>query len=201
VDLVVPYEKIGVPFSAGRASPLSDDEKAKVIRELSKCEPAIRARNLDMLELVVDICNRCDIPPPVWLLPHVLEALNRLLRLKPRTRQKRMQREMHQIRWATVHHLRASQRLTWEAAYAAAHRELSHTRARGSEETIRASYKWMNRHAFIKSMRQRGSTEEIDDFAREQYENRHATSERLISLDCDTRQNPNAGRADEWQKA
>jgi hypothetical protein len=183
VDLAVPYEKIGVPFekiSAGRTSPLSDDEKAKVIAELSKCEAAIRARNVDMLELVLDICSRCDIPAPVWLLPHVLEALNRF---NPRTRQKRMQREIHQIRWAAVHHLRASRGLTWEAAYEAARRELSRTRARGSEETIRRSYQWMNRHALIKSMRQLGPAGEIDDFAREQYENRQATSERLISLE------------------
>jgi hypothetical protein len=186
VDLAVPYEKIGVPFEkifTARNSPLSDDEKTKVIAELSKCEPAIRARNLDMLELVLHICGRCDVPPPVWLLPHVLEVLNRLLRLDPRTRQKRRQREIHQIRWAAVHHLRASRRLTWEAAYEAAHRELYRTRARGSEETIRASYIWMNRHPMIKSMRQNGLPGEVDDFAREQYENRRAASERIISLE------------------
>jgi hypothetical protein len=93
-----------------------------------------------------------------------------------------MQREIHQIRWAAVHHLRASRRLSWDAAYEAANKELYRTRARGSEETIRASYKWMNRHPFIKSMRQYGLAGEIDAFAREQYENKQATSERLISL-------------------
>jgi AcrR family transcriptional regulator len=183
VDLALPYEKIGVPFeksSAGRASPLSNDEKAKVIAELSKCEASIRGRNLDMLELVLEICNRCDIPAPVWLLPHVLEVLNRF---NPRMRQKRMQLEVDQIRWAAVHHLRASRKLTWEDAYEAAHQELSRTRARGSEETIRASYQRMNRHPLIKSMREDGLAGEIDDFAREQYENRQATSERLISLE------------------
>jgi len=78
---------------------------------------------------------------------------------------KKMQREIHQIRWAAVHHLRASRRLSWDAAYEAANKELYRTRARGSEETIRASYKWMNRHPFIKSMRQYGLAEEIDAFA------------------------------------
>jgi hypothetical protein len=184
VDLAVPYEKIGVPFdSAGRASALTDDEKTKVIVELSKCERAIRAGNLHMLELALEICNRCQIAAPVWLLPHALEAINRLLSLHPRTRQNRMQREINQLRWAAVHHLRASRGLTWDAAYEAARRELYHTRARGSEETIRASYKWMNLHPFIKSMRQYGLAAELDVFAREQYENRQAISERLISLE------------------
>jgi hypothetical protein len=188
VDLAVPNEKIGVPFdSAGRASALTDDEKAKVIVELSKCEPAIRAGNLHMLELALEICNRCQIAAPVWLLPHALEAINRLLSLHPRTRLNRMQREIHQIRWAAVHHLRASRGLTWDAAYEAARRELHHTRARGSEETIRASYKWMNLHPFIKSMRQYGLVAEIDVFAREQYEKRQAISERLISLESDAK--------------
>jgi hypothetical protein len=93
-----------------------------------------------------------------------------------------MQREVHQLRWAVVHHLRASRKLTWDAAYEAANEELYHTRARGSEETIRASYKWMNRHPILKSMRQHGLAGEIDSFAREQYENRQATSKRLILL-------------------
>src|SRR6266481_9190561 len=202
IDLAVPYEKIGVPFekiSAQRASLLSDDEKTKLITELSKCEPAIRAGSLDMLELALEICNRCDVPPPVWLLPHVLEAINKLLCFNSRTRQKRMQREIHQIRWATVHHLRASRGLTWDAAYETAYGELYRTRARGREETIRASYKWMNRHPFIKSIRQYGYAGEVDDFAREQYENRQATSERLISLE--SRHATSAGRAGDWQKA
>jgi hypothetical protein len=183
VDLAVPYEKIGVPFdSAGPALALTDDEKTRVIVELSKCEPAIRAGNLDLLELALEICSRCQLEAPLWLLSHALEAIKRLLQLNPRTRQKRMQREIHQIRWAAVHHLRANRRLTWDAAYEAANKELYRTRARGSEETIRASYKWMNRHPFIKSMRQYGLAGEVDAFAREQYENRQAISERLISL-------------------
>jgi hypothetical protein len=137
----VPYEKIGVPFdSAGPALALTDDEKTRVISELSKCEPAIRAGNLDLLELALEICSRCQLEAPVWLLPHALEAIKRLLQLNPRTRQKRMQREIHQIRWAAVHHLRANRKLTWDAAYEAANKELYRTRARGSEETIRASY-------------------------------------------------------------
>jgi hypothetical protein len=180
----VPCEKIGVPFdSAGHVSTLSDDERTKVTVELSRCEPAIRAGNLDMLELVLEICNRCQIAAPVWLLPQALEAVNRVLGFNPRTRQKRIQREVHQIRWAAVHHLRTSRSLTWDAAYEAASRELRHTRVRGSEETIRASYKWMNRHPFIKSMRQYGLAEEVEAFAREQYESRQAISERLISLE------------------
>jgi hypothetical protein len=179
----VPYAKIGVPFdSAGLASALTPDEKTKLIVELSKCEPAIRAGNLDLLELVLEICRRCQLSAPIWLLPHVLEAISRLLKLNPRSRQKRLQREIHQMRWAAVHHLRTSQRLTWEAAYEAAKTQLYHTRGRGSEETIRASYKWMNRHPFIKSMRQHGLAAEIDAFAREQFETRHTISERLILL-------------------
>src|SRR5215467_1706895 len=51
VDLAVPYEKIGVPFSsAGPRSALTDDEKAPTIAELRKCEPSISAGNLHVLE-------------------------------------------------------------------------------------------------------------------------------------------------------
>jgi hypothetical protein len=189
VDLTVPYQKIGVPFdSTELASALTNDEKTKVITELSKCEPAIRDGNLHLLELALEICRRCQLAAPVCLLPHALEAINRLLKLSSRTRQTMMQREIHQIRWATVYHLRVSQGLTWDAAYQAASEELFHTHARGSEETIRASYKWMNLHPFIKSMRQYGLAAEIDAFAREQYENRQDTSRRLIALD--TRHTP-----------
>jgi hypothetical protein len=200
VDLAVPYAKIGVPFdSAGAASTLTDNEKTKVIIELSNCEPAIRAGNLDLLELVLEICRRCQVPAPVWLLPHAIEAINKLLQLNSRTRQKRLQREIHQMRWAAVHHLRTSQRMTWEAAYEAANQQLYRTRGRGSEETIRASYKWMNRHPFIKSMRQRGLAGEIDAFASEQHENRHAISQRLISLSSRYR-TPKRGRTTSLKK-
>ena len=185
VDLSVPYEKIGVPFDSehpgGQA--LTQDEKEQLITELSNCEPAIRAGNLDLLELALEICRRCQLAVPLCLLPHTLEAINLLLKLSPRTRQKMMQREIHQIRWATVHHLRITRRLTWEAAYEAATKELNHTRAEGSEETLRASYKWMNQHPFIKSMRQHGLVGEIDAFAREQYEKKQSTSERLRALE------------------
>jgi hypothetical protein len=193
VDLALPYEKVGVPFEP--SSPtlvLTDDEKTKVILELSKCERAIRAGNLHVLELALEICNRCRLPAPVWLLPYAVEAINRLLHLGPRRLKYSMQREIHQIRWAAVHHLRISRRLTWEAAYHAAYKELYHTRARGSEETIRASYKWMNGHPFIKSMRREGLPGEIDAFAREQYHNRQAASERLISIEG-RRTKPNEG--------
>src|SRR6516165_5227569 len=47
VDLAVPYQKIGVPFDPTRpASALTNDEKAKLIAELSKHEPHIRKGNL-----------------------------------------------------------------------------------------------------------------------------------------------------------
>src|SRR5262249_22664138 len=73
------------PFdSAGPASALTDDEKTKVIVELSKCEPAVRAGNLDLLELALEICSRCQLEAPVWLLPHALEAIKRLLQLNSR---------------------------------------------------------------------------------------------------------------------
>jgi hypothetical protein len=172
-----------VPFDPDeRPSALTQDEKQRVLVELSKCEADICAGNLELLELALEICNRCMIEAPVWLLPHATQAINRLIKLSPRARQKMMQREIHQIRWATVHHLRVSQGLTWEAAYEAAAKELHRTQARGSEETVRASYQWMNRHPFIKSMRQHGLVGEIDAFAREQYEKRHVTSERLAGL-------------------
>jgi hypothetical protein len=100
VDLALPYDKIGVPFdSTSPASTLTHNEKTKVIIELSKCEPAIRAGNLDLLELALEICRRCQVQAPVWLLPHALETINRFLELNSRTRQKRLQREIHQVRW------------------------------------------------------------------------------------------------------
>jgi hypothetical protein len=193
VDLEVPYAKIGTPFDnnpAQRTVALTDYEKTKLLAELSKCEAGIRAGNMDMLELVVEICNRCSVPLPGWVLPHILEAINRLLRLSDRTRQERRQREIHQLRWAVVHHLRASQRLSWENVYEVASRELDRTPARGREETIRASYKWMNRHPLIKSLRQNGVPGEVDDFAREQYEKRQAASERMMSLELRDRTRP-----------
>jgi hypothetical protein len=184
VDLAVPQEKIGVPFDTpGRVCALTDGEKTRVITELSKCESAIRAGNLHMLELALELCNRCQIHVPGWLLPYVLNAINSFLKFHPRTRQSMMQREIHQLRWAVVHHLHGNQGLTWDAAYKAAGRDLYHTRACASEETIRASYKWMNLHPCIKSMRQKGLAGEIDAFAREQYDDRHLISERLISLE------------------
>jgi hypothetical protein len=118
-----------------------------------------------------------------WLLPHALEAINKLVKLKARTRQQMVQREVDQLRWATVHHFRVTRRLTCEAAWDAATKELDHTRAHGSEETIRSSYKRMNRHPLIRSMRRDGLPSDIDDFAREQYENRQAISRRIFSLD------------------
>jgi Resolvase, N terminal domain/Recombinase len=184
VDLVVPYEKIGVPFSsAGLTSALTDDEKETIIAELSKCEPDISAGNLEVLELALEICRRCELPTPGWLLPHALEAINKLVKLKARTRQQMVQREVDQLRWATVHHFRVTRRLTCEAAWDAATKELDHTRAHGSEETIRSSYKRMNRHPLIRSMRRDGLPSDIDDFAREQYESRQAISRRIFSLD------------------
>jgi hypothetical protein len=180
IDLPVPYEKIGVPFNSDEpASALTDDEKQTVLVELSRCEPTIRAGNLELLELALEICNRCQLPAPVCLLPHALDAINRLLKLRPRTQHQMMQREIDLLRWATVHHLRVSRGLTWDAAYAAASEELNHSCARGSAETMRASYKWINRHPLIESMRQQGPAGEIDAVAREQYEKRQATSERI----------------------
>jgi hypothetical protein len=186
--LAVPYQKIGVPFDPTRpASALTNDEKAKLIAELSKHEPHIRKGNLHLLELTLELCQRCQVPAPVWLLPHAIEAINSLLKMRVRTREAMMQREIHQMRWATVLHLRVSGELTWKATYAKAKEELSHTCARGSEDTIQSSYKWMNLHPFIKSMRENGLAGEIDAFAREQFESRHATSIRLISLGLPTR--------------
>jgi hypothetical protein len=184
--LDLPYEKIGVPFEKipdGHSVSLTDSEKAKVTTELSKCETEIRAGNLEMLETTLELCNRCAVPLPAWLLPHLLEALSMLRRINSRTRQKYHQREVHQLRWAAVHHLRASQSLTWEDAYVAASQDLSRTHARGSAETMRKSYKWMNRHPYIKSLRDKDSLPgELDDFAREQYENRKVISERMSAL-------------------
>jgi hypothetical protein len=183
VDLAVPYEKIGLPFGPAEfATALTRDEKRKVIIELSKCKPDVHAGNLHVLEFALEICRRCQAPAPVWLLPYAIEAINKLLKLGRRTRLKMLQREIHQLRWATVHHLRVSRRLTWDTAYEEAKKELYYTRARASEETLRASYKWMNRHPFIESMRKYGLPVEVDAFAREQYENRHVTSQRLILL-------------------
>jgi len=185
--LNLPYEKIGAPFEklpAGQAVALNEFEKARVAAELLKCEADICAGNLDMLETTVEICNRCAVPLPRWLLPHILEALSTLRRINTRTRQKYRQREVHQLRWAAVHHLHFGQRLTWENAYAAASRDLSLTSARGTEETMRTSYKWMNRHPYIKALRDKDSLPgELDNFAREQYENRQAISERMIALE------------------
>ena len=190
IVLEVPYEKIGVPFEKKeRAVELTDSEKTKIVDELSKCEAHIRTGNLEMLEFALEICNRCALPLPGWLLPYILEAINRLLRSTPRARQDKLQREIHQIRWATVHHLRTSQRLTLEDAFAAASEQLYRTRARGSEETIRASYKWMNRHPFINALRQNG-LEEVNDFAREQYNNKQVASERLIAVELRDRKKP-----------
>jgi hypothetical protein len=176
IDLAVPHEKI----SAGL--PLEDEEKTKVIAELAKCESAIHGGNLDMLELALKICKDCEIRPPEWLVPHIQKAINRLLRFNARSRRKKIQREIHQLRWAAVHYWRSGG-YTWDAAYEAACRDLRGTRGRGSEETIRASYKWMNRHPIINSIRKNGFVGEIDAFAREQYENRKAISERLVSIE------------------
>lgn len=191
VELEIPPAKIGVPFDKipDDISTLTDSEKTKIIAELSKCEADIRAGNLDMLEMVVEICRRCAVPLPGWVLPYVLLAINTLLRLNTRTRQDKLQREIHQLRWAAVHHLRVTRKLTWEDTYAAASRELKRTRARGSEETMRASYKWMNRHSYIKALRHDGP-EEVNSFAREQYENRYAASERLTSVEQRDRVKP-----------
>jgi hypothetical protein len=183
VDLNVPYEKIGIPFESGRDAALTDSEKVIIAAELAKCQAHIRAGNLDMLEFAVEICNRCAIPLPGWLLPHILKVINKLLQSSGRTRQGRLQREIHQMRWATVQYLCASQGLTWEDAFEEASRALSCTRARGSGETIRASYKWMNRHPIIVSLRQNGLPNEVEDFARAQYENMHVASERIRSLE------------------
>jgi hypothetical protein len=104
--LNLPYEKIGVPFEKipdGQTIVLTDSEKAKVAVELSKCEADIRGGNLDMLEMAVEICDRCAVPLPEWLLPHILEALSMLRRIKTRSRQRYRQREVHQLRWAAVH--------------------------------------------------------------------------------------------------
>jgi hypothetical protein len=182
--LAVPNEKIGVPFSsAAPTSALTDDEKATVLAELRKCEPKISAGNLHVLEFTLEICRRCDLSTPAWVLPHALDAINTLLKLHPRTRNKMIQREIHQLRWATVHHLRHGLKLTWDAAYIEATKELYDTRAQGTEETIRASYKWMTRHPIIKSIRQHGMPGELDEFAREQYGKRQDISERLAGLE------------------
>jgi hypothetical protein len=187
IDLAVPSAKIGVPFdknSPSSASSLSDYEKLTVVQELSKCEPAIRTGSLELLELAIEICRRCDIAPPLWLLPYILKMINKLVRINARAGQSRRQLEIHQIRWATVYHLRVSRKITWEDAYEAAHQELRLTRARGSAETIRASCKWMSRHSLLKSMRERGLVGEVDAFAREQYTNREINLERLVSLEA-----------------
>jgi hypothetical protein len=187
--LDLPYAKIGVPFTGDLTVSLTDVEKAKVTTELSKCESEIRAGNLEMLETTVELCNRCAVPLPSWLLPHLLEALGMLRRVNARTRQKYNQRELHQLRWAAVHHLRVSRSLTWEDAYAAASRDLRRTQARGSEETMRDSYKWMNRHPYVKALRHEDSLPgELDEFARDQYENRQAISERMMALQARDRE-------------
>jgi hypothetical protein len=184
VDLRLPFEKIGMLFEKGSLPvALSNDEKEYVLAELSTCEPKIRAGNLHVLEVVLEVCNRCALPAPVWLLPYLLETINKLLCSRVGMRKNWLQREIHQVRWATVHHLRSTQGLPWEEAWARARKELAQTRAEGSEETMRASYKWMIRHPFIASMRRDGQSQDIDEFARGQYKNRHAISERLIFLE------------------
>ena len=176
-------------FPEDRVATLTNSEKTKIIAELSKCEADIRAGNLDMLEMVVEICRRCALPLPGWVLPYVLLAINTLSRLNTRRRQAKMQREIHQLRWAAVHHLRVTRKFTWEDAYASASQELKRTRARGSDETMRASYKWINCHLYIKALRRDGP-EEVNSFAREQYENRFAASEKLTSVEQRDRVKP-----------
>ena len=59
------------------------------------------------------------------------------------------QHKVHLMRWATVKHLRENCRErapTWDVAYREAARELRGTIAQGSEELMRASYKFYCRH-------------------------------------------------------
>jgi hypothetical protein len=184
IVLDLPYAKIGPEKIAdGQTVFLTEAEKAKLAAELSKCETEIRAGNLEMLQTTLELCNCCGVPLPGWLLPYLLEALCMLRRINSRTRQKYHQRELHQLRWAAVYHLRFSQSLTWEDAYTAASRDLRRTQARGSEETMRNSYKWMSRHPYVVALRRGDSLPgQLREFARNQYENRQAISERMSAL-------------------
>ena len=184
VDLRLPHEKVGKLFEKSSVpTALTDDDKERVLAEVSTLEPKIRAGSLHVLEVVLEVCNRCALPAPVWLLPYLLETINKLLCTQTQIRKNWLQREIHQVRWATVHHLRATEGLTWKEAWTRACTELTQTRFAGSEETMRLSYKWMIRHPFIASMRRDEQSEDIDEFAREQYENRYAISKRLIFLE------------------
>src|SRR5947208_16842115 len=61
VDLNIPFEVIGTPFdsSSAASTSISDDDRTRVLTDLKKkCEPLIRAGDLHVLALVLEICNR-----------------------------------------------------------------------------------------------------------------------------------------------
>ena len=87
-------------------SKLNDFEKTEVTAELLKCEAAICAGNLDMLEMAVEICNRCAVPLPARIRREtkggLAEGLTSALRTHdwPSASQKRRLR-LHVTEWSS----------------------------------------------------------------------------------------------------
>ncbi len=106
----------------------------------------------------IERCAWCRVPPPKWIADAVTQLCYKQIEADRRPgrlgsyRARLRQHRVHLVRWATVRHLRDNCRhraRTWHDAYAEASRELRQTIARGSAESIAASYKSFSRAGFL----------------------------------------------------
>jgi hypothetical protein len=118
--------------------------------QLDNFELAYKRGELEIVSLALDLCVRRAVHPPKWICDGVADLAERHARDRKRRGRngnwvaQERQRRIHQVRWATVKHLKENCReraLTWDKAYEEASRVLRGTIARGSAETMSASYK------------------------------------------------------------
>lgn len=172
IDFAIPDDdgEIILHFPVCQSGKLSEDEKQKVLAEL---DSKLRPRNtLSSLSLTLDFLEMYSILPPPWV-HRRMQALIRNLWEKDRRLQARVRQQLvDQVRWGVVRHLRRTQRLSWENAYAAASEALKETSSAGADVSMKASYQKHQRSAGIKRIVADDGADALDYWAQLAYDNR-----------------------------
>jgi hypothetical protein len=127
---------------------------------LAACEKAWRSGLLLAVADAVEICRLSRQPPPDWLAEAVAVTVTK--RMTKFERRRRRQDMIHLVRWDAVTELRERRHellndprhdpdkpddrgMTWEKCYAAVSELLAGTEAAGADDTIKASYIYVQR--------------------------------------------------------
>lgn len=154
----------------GWPKPLSELHKREFGAELSKLEPWISRGELNPLMAAIGFLRMLEVEPPDWIYSAIEDHLYKQGMRNKRLVARHRQLEIDCVRWATVTYLRTSRRLSWERSYDKASQHLQNTRAAGTEETMRSSYKRYQRDPYIISLKTGDKPGALDHHARSTFE-------------------------------